>query len=123
MGVHLNRKSNSTRISPTDLLFSLPFILLMLCGIVIWTVSIAPAQYFVNYVCRAPANLINNSSARVYAQLKNGWNLEVRTQKAGDPLPTDPVDIWWDASMQGQSRKMTSAYSAVLLTGLAWLLA
>jgi hypothetical protein len=122
LGVHLQRKFNSTRVSLLDLLFSLPFILLMLCGLVIWVVAIAPAQYFVNYACLAPSNLINNSSARVYARLKDGWKLEVSTQKAGDPLPEDLPESWWDASMQGQTRKLTSAYSAVLLTALAWVL-
>ena len=122
MGVHLDRKFNATRLSPLDLLFTLPFILLMLFGMVIWLVSIAPAQYFVNYVCHAPSNLINQSSARVYARQWEGWYLEFRTQKAGDPLPKEQPETWWDASMQGQSTKLTSAYSAVVLTALAWML-
>jgi hypothetical protein len=125
LGVHLDRKFNSTRVSPLDLLFTLPFMLLMLFGIVIWFFCIAPAQYFVNYVCQAPSNLVNKSSARVYAQLRDGWQLEVRTSTAEDPVPKvppDTSDTWWDASMQGQARKLTSAYSAIFLAALAWVL-
>lgn len=122
LGVHLQRKFNSNRISPLDLLFSLPFILLVLSGLVIWLVSIAPAQYFVNYVCSAPSNLINSSSAKVYARLKEGWELEVRPQEHGDPKPEELPATWWDASMQGQARKLSAAYSAVFLSALAWLL-
>jgi hypothetical protein len=132
MGVHLDRTANANRASALELLLCIPFVLLMLCGLVIWTLAIAPAHYFVNTLCQAPAKLIQGSSARVYARLKDGWQLEYRMQQADDPVPeeqpatpaTPPTPpTRGDSTMHGHATKLTSAYAAVLLLALAWLLA
>jgi hypothetical protein len=122
LGVHLQKQYNKHRISLLNLLFTLPFILVVLNGLIIWLFTIAPAQYFINYICRAPSMLINNSNARIYAQLKDGWELKTEIRNANEESPADAVNPWWDASMQNQQRKLTSAYSAILLIALAWVL-
>jgi hypothetical protein len=122
LGVHLQRRFNANKVSSLDVVCSLPFIGLVLAGLLIWLVSIAPAQYFVNFLCCGPARLINGSSAKVYARLERGWALAVQPHEGGRAKPTAPPAGWWDASMQGQTPKLTAAYSAILLSALAWAL-
>ena len=123
LGVHLDRKYNDRQISLLDFLFSVPFILIFLLGLTVWLLTIAPAQYFLNYVCRAPSMLINRSSARIYARFSSEGKLETVIPKKGQPPDLESPDTWWDASMRGKTQKLTNAYSAALLVALAWVLA
>jgi hypothetical protein len=122
LGAHLDRKQNAYPISLADALFCIPFFLILFCGILTWLFLIAPAQYFVNYVCRIPSLLVANSTVTVYARLRDGWKLEITTQRDKEEVQFDSTNLWWDASMRGNGQRLTNAYAAILLTSLAWIL-
>ena len=122
LGVHLDRKYRSHRALVLDLLFCMPFIFIMLSGLAGWLLLIAPLQYFLNYICRAPSLIINQSNATVLVRLRDGWKLETPIRTKSHSVPSDPPDMRWDASLRGKEQKLTNAYSAILIIGLDWLL-
>ena len=114
IGTHLGKnRGERASISLFDMILSVPIVLIVMIGVIIWFIVIVPVQYFVYLISGAPARLMVRSDRRVVAQLELGkvrW-MEINTS---DDVPKG----WWDASLSDDPVVITNLIAALLLFGL-----
>jgi len=125
IGYHLDSRININIVKTKKFLESIAvmiFAVLATSGLILWLITITPAQYFVNLFCGAPSRVINSSNARIYARFTKGLKLEWKLCQKNDSNRFDLKDGWWDASMRHKPIKVTNAFVAAILLVLNWVL-
>lgn len=118
LGTHLRTDADNPKpIFSFDLLITIPLVLALAVGLLIWFLTIVPLQYFVYLVCGAPARFFARSSRQAIAQI-DGVRIEVAEIKADEKIPQG----WWNASLGQKPVALTNLLVAPFFVLLTWMI-
>ncbi len=100
----------SPRASSIDGLLAIPLVVILVAGMLLWLVVIAPPQYFVYLLCGAPARVLRRSERHPIARLQ-GSRLAVDEIGRGVQIP----EGWWNIGIGEKPVSVTNLFASLVL--------
>ena len=111
LGVQIGSAPGQPRnVSALEMIFGVPFVLLLACLLAGWLLVVAPAQYFLVLICGAPARILAKSPHKLIMWFENG-QLRSGTVLREQEVPEDRMV----ASFSERPVAVTNMFASMLL--------
>jgi len=112
------KKGEKSKGAFLDLIITFLVLILLVVGLLVWLIVVAPLQYFVYLVCGAPARFFSVSPRRAIARV--GYAEQVFFQEIGkeEKLP----EGWWDTSLASKPVSFTNLLTSLFLLSIKTLI-